>query len=44
MLVRFDNADIDSLFSIDGYINGQNTKPALLAEYVLERLQVLGAR
>ena len=42
MLVRCDGADIDGLFSIDGYIDANTHSPAQIAKYVLERAAVIG--
>lgn len=39
MFMRFDNADIKGLFSIDGYVNLKNTSPELASRYILERIQ-----
>ncbi len=39
MFMRFDNADIKGLFSIDGYVNLKNTSPELASKYILERIQ-----
>lgn len=38
MFVRFDNAEIEGVFSIDGYINGSNTSTKRLADMILERI------
>ena len=38
MFVRMDNAKIDGVFSIDGYIDGIQTPPETLVRYILERL------
>jgi len=39
MPVRFDNADISGLFSIDGYIDLQNYTPEETANFILKRLK-----
>ena len=39
MPMRFDNADIPGLFSIDGYIDLQNYTPEETANFILKRLQ-----
>lgn len=38
MLVRFDNADVDGLFSIDGYIDGTANTTKQVADLILARL------
>lgn len=39
MIVRFDDADIEGLFSIDGYINANKFTPNEVAEFILERVR-----
>lgn len=39
MLVRFDDAQIDGLFSLDGYIDATMHSPKKLAEFILQRVQ-----
>jgi hypothetical protein len=39
MLVRFDDAQIEGVFSIDGYIDARNHDPRQLAEFILQRVQ-----
>lgn len=41
MFIRFDDVYIDGIFSIDGYIDGRITKPQKVAEYILERVELL---
>ena len=41
MFVRFDDANVDGVFSIDGYIDGNRHEPAKVAEFILERLTLL---
>lgn len=41
MFVRLDDAAIDGLFSIDGYVDGRRHSPAELADFVLTRLREL---
>lgn len=41
MFVRFDNAQIEGLFSIDGYIDANTFEPKQVAEFILERLKLL---
>jgi hypothetical protein len=41
MFVKFDNAEIDGTFSIDGYIDGSKYKTQEVANYILERLRTL---
>jgi hypothetical protein len=38
MFVRFDDANVDDVFSIDGYIDGNRYGPAEVANFILERL------
>lgn len=38
MFMRFDNADLKGLFSIDGYINLEGTSPDTAAKYIVERV------
>lgn len=40
MFVRFDDAEIDGVFSIDGYINANNHVPSEIAEFVLQRVEL----
>lgn len=39
MFMRFDNADITGLFSIDGYVSLKNSTPAIASKYILERIR-----
>lgn len=39
MLVRFDDAQIEGVFSIDGYIDARVNGPKQLAEYILQRVK-----
>tara|TARA_R110002049_G_scaffold204853_2_gene375328 strand:- start:1274 stop:2335 length:1062 start_codon:yes stop_codon:yes gene_type:complete len=41
MLVRFDQAEIDGLFSIDGYIDALKFSENELAEFIIERLEIV---
>ena len=41
MLVKFDQTEIDGVFSIDGYIDALKFSENELAEFVIERLEVL---
>ena len=41
MFVKFDNAEIDGLFSIDGYINGNKFSTKKVAEFIMERLKLI---
>lgn len=41
MFVRFDNAQIEGIFSIDGYIDGNVHNEAKVSNFILERLSVL---
>lgn len=41
MLVRFDQAKIDGLFSIDGYIDALKFSENELAEFIIERLEII---
>ena len=41
MLVRFDQSEIDGVFSIDVYIDALKFSENELAEFVIERLEVL---
>ncbi|TWU08177.1 TIR domain-containing protein [Stieleria varia] len=38
MFVRFDDAEIDGVFSIDGYIDGNRNTTKQVADFVLERI------
>lgn len=38
MFLRFDDADVDGVFSIDGYIDLRNTEPQKAAELILRRI------
>jgi hypothetical protein len=40
MLIRFDDAVIDGIFSIDGYIDAREYGPSKVAEFILQRIQV----
>lgn len=42
MFVRFDDAEIDGVFSIDGYIDARVYEPAVLAGFIQTRLRELG--
>lgn len=44
MFVRFDNASIDGIFSIDGYIDGNNFSAKDVANFISERLALLPKR
>ncbi len=44
MFVRFDNAPIDGVFSIDGYIDGNNFSAKDVANFISERLALLPKR
>ncbi len=39
MFVRFDDAAVDGVFSLDGYIDARVHSPAILAEFILQRIQ-----
>lgn len=39
--IRFDNANIDGVFSQDGYINANTTSEAEMASLIIERLEVI---
>lgn len=41
MLIRFDNAVIEGIFSHDGYIDANSYKPEDIAKFVLERIDIL---
>jgi hypothetical protein len=41
MFIRFDNTEIDGLFSIDGYIDANKYNEKEIAKFILERIQVL---
>lgn len=41
MFVKFDHAEIDGLFSIDGYIDANRFKETDVANFILERLELL---
>ncbi|SMG10295.1 TIR domain-containing protein [Marivirga sericea] len=41
MFVRFDNAEIDGAFSIDGYIDGNIFQPKEVASFIIERINIL---
>lgn len=43
MLVRFDQAKIEGIFSTDGYIDASKTNPRRVAEYIKERLDAISA-
>ncbi len=38
MFVRLDDAPVNGVFSIDGYLDARDRKPAEVAEVVLRRL------
>ena len=38
MLVRFDDAQIEGVFSLDGYIDARVHEPRRLAEFILQRV------
>jgi hypothetical protein len=42
MFLRFDNADISGLFSIDGYIDLRNRSPEETVELIIKRLKRIG--
>lgn len=41
MLMRFDNAQIEGLFSTDGYIDLSNRGPADAAQLIHERIRAM---
>jgi hypothetical protein len=41
MFVKFDRAEIDGLFSIDGYVDATKFKAKEVAKFILERLELL---
>jgi hypothetical protein len=41
MFVKFDDAQIDGLFSIDGYINDNIFAPKNVADFIMERVKLL---
>ncbi len=41
MLVRFDDAKVEGVFSIDGYIDAQSFSPSEVAQFTVERLAAL---
>lgn len=41
MFVNFDNAKIDGMFSIDGYMDGSKNKAESVANYILDRLKAI---
>lgn len=41
MFVKFDDAQIEGLFSIDGYIDANIFTPENVAEFILERIKLL---
>jgi len=41
MFVRFDDANVEGVFSIDGYIDANKFTPAQVADFIMERLNVL---
>ena len=40
MFIRFDSAEIDGLFSIDGYIDASKFSEEEVARFILERIQL----
>lgn len=42
MFVRFDDAQIDGVFSIDGYIDANHFTEAEVSKFILERVEILG--
>ncbi len=40
MFIRFDNEDIDGVFSIDGYIDGNKFSPDQVAKFILQRIVI----
>ncbi|MDH5572063.1 MAG: TIR domain-containing protein [Gammaproteobacteria bacterium] len=44
MFMRFDNADIKGLFSIDGYVSLVDTTPEVAGRYIVERIQANEAK
>lgn len=44
MFLRFDDADIKGLFSIDGYVNLDGSSPEVAGKYILERIQANEAK
>lgn len=41
MFVRFDNADIEGIFSIDGYVDANQFSETEVSKFILERLRLL---
>lgn len=41
MFVRFDNAPVEGLLSIDGYVDARIHSPEKLSEFILQRIQTL---
>ncbi|MEQ8416032.1 MAG: TIR domain-containing protein [Imperialibacter sp.] len=41
MLIKFDDADIEGLFSIDGYIDASSFKSREVANFIMQRLELL---
>jgi hypothetical protein len=44
MFIRFDEAKIDGVFSIDGYVDANQYKPAEIAEFILQRVELNGVQ
>ena len=44
MFIRFDGAQIDGVFSIDGYIDGNRYKTRQVAKFILERVKLLSGK
>jgi len=41
MLMRFDNAEIEGVFTIDGYVDCNNFSPKEIANFIVERIRIL---
>ncbi len=41
MLMRFDNAEIEGVFTIDGYVDCNNFSPNEIAKFIVERIRTL---
>lgn len=41
MFVRFDNTDVDGVFSIDGYIDANKLSETEVSKFILERISLL---
>lgn len=40
MLIRFDGAKMDGVYSTDDYIDGNRNSPSKVTEYILERVKI----